>query len=168
MAQPAAAPVEVPKYPSEGGGILTKEAVRRIQKDIETLSRDPPPELVDLHVNENNMSIIHFLLRGAPDTPYAKGVYVFKASLTGNIALAGMRTSSCSLRSGAGGARWSPRLTVLPLPSPVPPPSLAPPSSPQFELPTNYPWAPPKISCLTPSGRFETGKHLCATVSPPK
>lgn len=136
------------------------------------------------------MRIIHVLIRGPSDTPYAKGTCRRIRGLSKNAYLARIlrfsagyciHTHSCAWR---GGARLSfppggPSLPVLLLvvhrpgvrPSITVPSSLCPGLPPpgfyvfKLELPPNFPWAPPKISCCTPSGRFETNQPICASVS---
>ena len=67
--------------------VLTKlnterfKATKRIHKEI-TLFNDAPPDYVPfIHVNETNMQIIYFLIRGPKDTPYDGGEYVVELNL---------------------------------------------------------------------------------------
>lgn len=89
----------------------TPLALKRLKKELLML-RTNPEEGIYATYNERNILEWHFVIDGAPGTPYENGQYYGK-----------------------------------------------------LIFPPNYPHAPPSIMLHTKSGRFETGKRICTSMS---
>ena len=80
----------------------------------------------------------HFLIEGPSDSPYAGGWYLGKLRCAPQPP--GGPAVAPGLRAGLGTAS-------------------------RRRFPPEYPFKPPGILMLTPSGRFETGTRLCLSMS---
>jgi ubiquitin-conjugating enzyme E2 J2 len=54
--------------------MATKAAHKRLTREYQAIQANPPPYIV-AHPTEANILEWHYLLTGAPDTPYAGGQY---------------------------------------------------------------------------------------------
>ncbi|MFH4975881.1 hypothetical protein AB6A40_002590 [Gnathostoma spinigerum] len=86
-------------------------AVSRLKKDYQKLMKDPVPYVLAAPLHSNILEW-HYVIRGAPSTPYEGGVYHGK-----------------------------------------------------LVFPPDYPFKPPSIFMLTPSGRFQVNTRLCLSIS---
>uniref|UniRef100_A0A0M3I2S7 Ubiquitin-conjugating enzyme E2 J2 n=1 Tax=Ascaris lumbricoides TaxID=6252 RepID=A0A0M3I2S7_ASCLU len=86
-------------------------AVARLKKDYSKLLKDPVPYVLAAPLHSNILEW-HYVIRGAPSTPYEGGVYHGK-----------------------------------------------------LVFPPDFPFKPPAIYMLTPSGRFQTNTRLCLSIS---
>uniref|UniRef100_F1KUB0 Ubiquitin-conjugating enzyme E2 J2 n=1 Tax=Ascaris suum TaxID=6253 RepID=F1KUB0_ASCSU len=84
---------------------------RRLKKDYSKLLKDPVPYVLAAPLHSNILEW-HYVIRGAPSTPYEGGVYHGK-----------------------------------------------------LVFPPDFPFKPPAIYMLTPSGRFQTNTRLCLSIS---
>ncbi|KAL3069768.1 hypothetical protein niasHS_016002 [Heterodera schachtii] len=92
-----------------GGATVT--AVTRLKKDYQKLIRDPVPYAIAAPLPSNILEW-HYVVSGAPDTPYEGGYYHGK-----------------------------------------------------LIFPQDFPFRPPAIYMITPSGRFQTNTRLCLSIS---
>ncbi|KAM3718940.1 Ubiquitin-conjugating enzyme E2 [Dirofilaria immitis] len=92
-----------------GGPSVT--AVSRLKKDYAKLMKDPVPYVMAAPLHSNILEW-HYVIRGAPQTPYEGGFYHGK-----------------------------------------------------LIFPPDFPFKPPSIFMLTPSGRFQTNTRLCLSIS---
>uniref|UniRef100_A0A915PZ10 Ubiquitin-conjugating enzyme E2 J2 n=1 Tax=Setaria digitata TaxID=48799 RepID=A0A915PZ10_9BILA len=92
-----------------GGPSVT--AVARLKKDYAKLMKDPVPFVMAAPLHSNILEW-HYVIRGAPQTPYEGGFYHGK-----------------------------------------------------LIFPPDFPFKPPSIFMLTPSGRFQTNTRLCLSIS---
>ncbi|CAK5085286.1 unnamed protein product [Meloidogyne enterolobii] len=93
------------------GGSATITAVTRLKKDYQKLVRDPVPYAIAAPLPSNILEW-HYVVIGAPDTPYEGGYYHGK-----------------------------------------------------LVFPQDFPFRPPSIYMLTPSGRFQVNTRLCLSIS---
>uniref|UniRef100_A0A914HFA5 Ubiquitin-conjugating enzyme E2 J2 n=2 Tax=Globodera TaxID=31242 RepID=A0A914HFA5_GLORO len=92
-----------------GGATIT--AVTRLKKDYQKLIRDPVPYAIAAPLPSNILEW-HYVVTGAPETPYEGGYYHGK-----------------------------------------------------LIFPQDFPFRPPSIYMITPSGRFQTNTRLCLSIS---
>ncbi|KAI6242612.1 UBIQUITIN-CONJUGAT-2 domain-containing protein [Aphelenchoides fujianensis] len=86
-------------------------AVKRLKKDYQKLVKDPVPYAIAAPLQSDILEW-HYVIFGAPDTPYDGGYYHGK-----------------------------------------------------FVFPADFPFRPPSIYMITPSGRFQTNTRLCLSIS---
>jgi len=92
-----------------GGATVT--AITRLKKDYQKLIKDPVPYAIAVPLSANILEW-HYVVIGAPDTPYDGGYYHGK-----------------------------------------------------LIFPADFPFRPPSIYMITPSGRFQTNTRLCLSIS---
>uniref|UniRef100_A0A914E8Q9 Ubiquitin-conjugating enzyme E2 J2 n=1 Tax=Acrobeloides nanus TaxID=290746 RepID=A0A914E8Q9_9BILA len=92
-------------------GGATTTAITRLKKDFQKLLKDPVPYAIAQPLHSNILEW-HYVVTGAPDTPYERGYYHGK-----------------------------------------------------LVFPADFPFRPPSIYMITPSGRFQTNTRLCLSIS---
>ncbi|VDN06592.1 unnamed protein product [Thelazia callipaeda] len=108
-----------------GGPSVT--AVSRLKKDYAKLMKDPVPFVIAAPLHSNILEW-HYVIRGAPQTPY-EGYYY-------------NRFIKWTFAYFAGGLYHG-----------------------KLIFPPDFPFKPPSIFMITPSGRFQTNTRLCLSIS---
>lgn len=90
---------------------MAKSAAHRLRIELKRFNDEPTPLFLAKPI-ESNIMEWRFAMKGAPETPYAGGIYHGK-----------------------------------------------------LVFPQDYPWKPPSIIMLTPSGRFKTNTRICLSIS---
>ncbi|KHN83944.1 Adaptin ear-binding coat-associated protein 2 [Toxocara canis] len=143
-------------------------AVARLKKDYSKLLRDPVPYVLAAPLHSNILEW-HYVIRGAPSTPYEGGIYhgklifppdfPFKPPAIYMLTPSGRfqtNTRLCLSISDFHPDTWNPAWTVC---------FFCGIYHGKLIFPPDFPFKPPAIYMLTPSGRFQTNTRLCLSIS---
>jgi ubiquitin-protein ligase len=106
---------------------ITKEALfkKRVANEIKLIHKDPLED-IDIYVDENNITLIYFLIRGTDDSEYKNGWYIGKLQLSENFPVTpvdfymltpngrfDIEKKICLTISSYHSNSWSPSWTIL-------------------------------------------------------